>query len=211
MKRNKSIIPKQAQIPAAIVLALVFALLLWWQFGPKETPVENPDDTALVQEGVNAASLEQLKALLAETRRESWEVAIDRGARRPLERNPFRSASFVQPREVGLEVDLEGEVPEPEPEEEEPAGPTREEVLSLLRLKGTCIMAPWAMAVVNGRYIRVGDKVAGFVVTEVKEREIVLKDDMGYESLFIPPAFWFPDETEVEFERSMSKTGEPQL
>jgi hypothetical protein len=60
------------------------------------------------------------------------------------------------------------------------------ERLGGLRLLATSITKDSAMALVNGRCLRKGDVVAGFVLKEIREREIILEDESGTEPIRMP-------------------------
>ena len=191
MAKSKSIIPEQAQVPAAIILAVFFALILWWRFGPKEEPADSEEGSAATQIESAAADLDGLKALLASAEEEPWSLVGQRETLPPLARNPFLSAFEARSRHAALEIMPDDEAEDDELEEE-PAGSSREEILASLVLTGTCVMGSQAMALMNDRYLKVGDEIAGFVVAEVEERKVVLKDDAGSESLYIASPLWLP-------------------
>ena len=199
MKKKNSIVPANAQVPLAIVLAVFFAIILYWRFGPQIRGESSPlPPVAVAPDNGPEGSLEDLKTILAKVEKEPFEYEERPKTIPPLARNPFRQEGPP----VSELTDEEALGPQPlqpvedadEVSEEVLIEQMREERLAALVLSGTCVVANQAMAIINGRYLREGDEVEGFVVKDVREREVVLEDDAGPATIAISPVMWFSDQ-----------------
>jgi len=179
MAAKKSFMAPRAQVPTAIGLSVVFAILLVWRMGGKAGENDSPEASVqaasmmVLPEAGGRPLMDRLKRILAdyETRPSTAPPRSDDPP--ALEGNPFEG-----PRPKPLdELDEEDD----DPTDEDRAEELREEFLDSIRLTGTCIIGGTRISIVNGNYLRTGDAFEGFVVKEIREREIVLEDGRGIE------------------------------
>ena len=199
MAGSKSLIPPKAQIPVAVVLGILFALLLVWRFG-FGAQEETESVVSLIPE-VDAAeigvSLDDLREILKELQVDTPEGKAegeDEGQLPLLSGNPFRWAQAPSPRPGALGANAgegEGSVQEPV------RGPSRESRLNSLVLSGTCVLEGSSTAIVGERYVKVGDVVEGFTIQEIRESELTLADDVGVEIIKIEKPEWLGTDTET--------------
>ena len=93
-----------------------------------------------------------------------------------LKRNPFYMA--------------EDALKEPDREMVEPVvekftGPTRADRLAALEVTGILYVNERPIALVNGELRHKGDMVEGFRIEDIREKEIIVSDDKGIESVCI--------------------------
>ena len=179
MASKKSTIPVNAQIPVAIILSIMFAFLLLYQFGPLGSEDEAPDTVILsVDETEVQVSVDDVKSLLADIQADKIQRVSQATTAPPLSRDPFRRAGFhVSAGEPGEDT---------KPTTESELLRMHEERLRSLRLSATSLMSGNTIAIINGRLLRVGDSIEGFVIQEVRKREVILEDEIGKESIQMP-------------------------
>ena len=223
MKKRTSIVPANAQVPAAIVLAVAFAIVLFWSFMPRtsdEEPPSAPEDIAadIDSEG----SLEALKSVLDDVQADAVETVAQANAPPVLAGDPFcrvdPASTAARPADGDVAEDAAGPGDAAELEPLEPgqdvfeqavAVSSREAALATFRLSGVCVLGDRAIAIINGRYVRAGDEFEGFIVKEVKEREVVRKDESGEETIGVSAPLWLFDEEGVY--EIIVERGEPEL
>jgi len=215
MARGKSIMPVKAQVPATIVLSIIFIIILIWRLGgkkdtdevptvPLDSPVIGSSDTVAAPATTTGAtagsevSLDILRKVLEDARQQEFAIPSKATSLQPLERNPFlvtsealrelRSGEMALLARGLLEVPTETPTAEPLVAEQTPLeqqeqllGPSREERLSMVKLSATGISGPNRTAVVNGVLVKEGDIIMGFVIQEIREGELTLRDDEGNE------------------------------
>ncbi|MFC1736054.1 hypothetical protein ACFL1X_08045 [Candidatus Hydrogenedentota bacterium] len=187
MPGKKSTIPPSAQIPAMIALAILFVIILVWRFAPKE---EAGQDGAAAVSGAAAqeVSLDDLNKIIEEMNKGEIQMASRSDEIPTLVRNPFSipesALAAIREGEVGrLTRDFKDAKKEEVQVEIHEVGPDRDEILSSFELTTICKMGNVKMAIVNDSFLKEGDKLSGFVVEEIGEREIVLMDDKGTETI----------------------------
>ncbi|HUT23844.1 MAG TPA: hypothetical protein VM492_05835 [Sumerlaeia bacterium] len=194
MARSKSLIPPGAQIPAAVVLGVVFALLLAWKLGPRRKgPPTATSAEAVVQSMQETVSLDDLRAILVEVRKTEFRPAARSVDLPSLARNPFmvpeEALAEMRSGDVARLARSLFETPAEEPGSGEAAveetvrAPSRKERLQSIGLSATCVTARQRIAIVNGQVLRPGDTVEGFVVKEIRQRELALEDEEGVETI----------------------------
>jgi len=192
--RSKSLIPPGAQIPTAVVLGVALALLAAWQFGPRRKGRSIPTSAeAVVQSMQETVSLENLRAILVEVEKAEFQPAARSVELPPLARNPFmvpeealaemRSGDMIKLARSLLETPLEEPGSAEAAAEEAVRAQTRKDRLQSISLSATCVTARQRIAIVNGQVLRPGDAVEGFVVKEIRQRELVLEDEEGVETI----------------------------
>lgn len=192
MKKKRSTIPDNLQVPMAIVLAVLFAIILAWRFWPagEADPEAGGTSAASSRAGLFDSDVIRLRGLVSELQRKQQPPEAVRAPAREVAGNPFDLAAWERPPEP-LPVpttDLEFLA---EPQAYVAPGPSREERLARLTLSATMRRTDFSMALVNDRYLRPGDEIEGFKVKAVHEKYIVLMDRVGELTLPIaaPPLF----------------------
>jgi hypothetical protein len=186
MAADKTLIPKKFQIPIMLLAAVVFAALLFRQFGGTPRKPPRPAVPGPVQPAEGAAtrriSLDELVRLVADIQAAKT-AQVARAAEPPaLARNPF---CFPVPGAPEGDTALEHEpVATPQPVTPPDHGLIRRTLaLKSLQLSGTCLLEGRATALINGKYLGVGGRIEGFTVTEIRDREVVIQDRYGEEVL----------------------------
>ena len=175
-KTQRSVIPPDKQVPVMIVSAVIFAVILWWRFGPK------PADTtsALVPvsgdiAAVDSSSLDELKTLVADL------AELEKpGSGWPEWRTEIARDPFHWPRSAGGDA--------AEPGAEAPAGDSGpvENGATALALSGVVLDERGGMALINGKYVRIGDSVEGCLVRAIGETSVTVEDSSGTRELYLP-------------------------
>lgn len=205
MAADKPIIPPKAQLPVMLVLTVVMVLVLWWRFAPAEnaataSPLVSPQSrlthTTEVPTEVQRAPLDDLKAILAEMKRSSTLSDAQLPKVPQLARDPFevreeaiaemRDGQVAQlarvliggPRVVKIGTQTTTRTVE-QPAERMAFASRQEALLDTLRLSSTCSTVRGPLAIVNGTVLRIGDDMSGFLVREIRQREIVLENEDG--------------------------------
>lgn len=213
-KKQRGLIPEKAQVPVAIGGAALLLIIVLWRFvlpsdqGAGDTPASPPAVAVAssleitAQEAgdagaVPSSDLEAVQTLVTALKEKLVPVAAAASAPPPLVSNPFSPFGQGDAPQPGL---LEEEavtaeegalIPlEPAGLEALPLVPSEEEMerldrLAGLRLTATIQSGSWSMAVINGSCYRRGDKVEDFIITEIGEKQVSLKDDQGLETLHI--------------------------
>lgn len=202
-------------VGGAIVLVLVVAWQFLPLGAPKETAVTTAQTAVVVPPaapvapiaaaapGLPAAdgSIAALEALVAEAQKEMTVLPAGAGIP-PLASNPFSPLVQVSDDPDGPPPGMtaqewaaqEEETGDPSGTGMEVAGdpdaPTAEEIdrqyrLASLNLTGTIKTGAWAMAVINDGYYRTGQKVEGFTVAAINEKEVLLRDAQGETKLYL--------------------------
>ena len=196
MQDKKSTIPPQAQIPVAIGLAVLFAVILAWRFFPWDKEGEEAVPATLQTGSALQFSLEDLTETL-EALQSQHVTGLPRPSELPpLARNPFLTG------EVGLDL---AAVEPPSSADDEGAGVSvarqlalaaRDKLLAGLALSATCVAGESSGALINGSHLRIGDEIAGLTVQQIGERQVVLADDLGAHIIEIQEPPWLlHDET----------------
>lgn len=182
---KKSLIPANAQVPVAIVLAILFTLLLWWRFAPKKEAEETT--TVMISSGETEVevSLDELQTILAEIQAGRIKHA-SRGTSVPtLLKNPFERLEKVPMPDPLLEIENESD-PRNDERLLEIRQREHDQQLATMALTATGITGKSAIALINGKYFKVGDMVEGFVVKKIREREVTIEDQLGTEIIRMP-------------------------
>jgi hypothetical protein len=175
-KTQRSLIPPDKQVPVMIVSAIIFAIILWWRFGPK--PVETGAALALIPTAVatgDTASLDELKALSGDL------AALEKpGSSWPEWRTEITRDPFHWPRMADGDVVEQGA--------EAPAGDTSaaDDGATALALSGVILDGRGGMALINGKYVRIGDSVEGCLVRAIGETSVTVEDSSGTRELYLP-------------------------
>jgi (p)ppGpp synthase/HD superfamily hydrolase len=175
----------------------VFAVVLYWRLGPHtnanlaEASVEGPKTNAEV-------SLEDLQKLLDELK-----TARVENVERTLELPPLASNPFiheVQPSAPEAEEAApgagegseagEGPAKKQKRAAKEVKPPGRDEILASLELNGTCVSGQAAVAIINGRNVKQGDKIQGFTVHAITKSEVTLRDKKGKATIKVARPKW---------------------
>jgi len=177
-KSQRSLIPPDKQVPVMIVSSIIFAVILWWRFGPKPL-----DPAAAISQAPtaiatgDASSVEELKMLVGELdgleeHSSSWPEW-----RTEIERDPFHWPRVA-----------DGDVAAAVPGVEAPAddrGSGRESATALA-LSGVVLDGRGGMALINGKYVRLGDSVEGCLVRAIGETSVTVEDSSGTRELYLP-------------------------
>ena len=192
MSGGKSFIPPRFQVPVAIVLAVLFAALLWWRFQPRAALVAPVTESIEIPGDAKLATLEDLRGLLATIKPGEDTPARSGQDYALLSNNPFHlplataSGKSTSGSIQGADSDdADVSLPDEEARVKEDLKQGRALLLASLELTGTCRSNGWAMAVISGNYVQRGDVFAGFTVKEIREREVVLHDAVGEEVLHV--------------------------
>jgi len=183
--KSKSIIPLRAQIPAAVIGAIILTLLLIRQFGPGQNEKGQPLNQAEASTTDSAVPMVELESLLADVHANYVERVERTKHLPPLSGNPFRLPGIP---EDGLPSNEDGVIEGSLAIE--PDVPTRDEILASMILTGSCVVGETSMAIVNGQYFKAGERIGSFVVWEVRERELVIADGEGIEVLRMAEPDW---------------------
>ncbi len=175
-KSQRSLIPPDKQVPVMIVSAIIFAIILWWRFGPK--PVDSNSALALVPTAIatgDTGSLEELNSLVGDL------AALENpGTSWPEWRTEIGRDPFHWPRAVeGNVADLEAGPPADD-SGSEPVGGAK------LTLSGVVLDGRGGMALINGKYVRIGDSVEGCLVRAIGETSVTVEDSSGTRELYLP-------------------------
>ena len=191
MATSRSLIPPKVQVPIAIGLACVFVIVLVWRFYPRQSVEGIPASSEDAESPPVEISLGDLRRLVADLQPDDVAHVTAQPTLPQLVRNPFRwrvediphrrKGGSAEPAEVPAEDNTLSELLQTV---------AREESLKSLSLLGTCIAGETGIALVNGRYVRPGDAIAGFTVREIREREIVVADELGSEVVVMPRPEW---------------------
>lgn len=175
-KSQRSLIPPDKQVPVMIVSAIIFAIILWWRFGPKPSDTESA--LALVPTAIatgDTASLDELKALVGDL------ADLEKpGSGWPEWRTEIGRDPFHWPRtESG---DLAGQGAEASAEVIGSGG----DGATALALSGVVLDGRGGMALINGKYVRIGDSVEGCLVRAIGETSVTVEDSSGTRELYLP-------------------------
>lgn len=192
-RKQRSLLPEQYQLPATLFMAVVFVVVLYFQFGKKKTAVAAapvvagqpavagapalalpPDAGLAMVTQLNEAMLQLKKAAAAPAPTQA--IA-------PLAGNPFFPAAFELQRidsEEG-ESAAAGNAAMQAPEEPEPE-PVSELVVEetpLPVLTGVLVQGAHKVAILDGDYVHVGERKGDFTVADIQERRVLLKNEDG--------------------------------
>ena len=187
-RKKKSTIPENAQVPVAIVMAVLFAIILAWRFWPKEDIPAATPEMLLLQAQPAAGDIQgdvfRLRGLLSSLRQDGLGASPKPPGERRLVRNPFSPTSWEQAQALLEEAaSLYETLPPLEVAVFE--AQDREERIAMLTLTATVLKHDFRMAMVNGQYVREGDLIDGFRVHAIKEKCILLRDKVGETMLSI--------------------------
>ena len=194
MLAERSILPPKAQVPAAIVLLALFILLLVWRFGgdggQSNAAVASSGDLPVKID--RTAELHDLRRLIEDLRRIQSAVAVTVGERPTFRGDPFYDAISGNDADggatsgrsqdgsgVGVEDGVAGRGTSL-------VGFDRAQRLDGLRVLAISTMNESSIALINGRLVREGEYIAGFLVDEIFESEVVLSDTLGTERIGLP-------------------------
>lgn len=190
MLAERSILPPKAQVPAAIVLGALFILLLAWQFGGdgKEAAVavaSSGDQPVTID---RTAELHDLRRLIEDLRRLQTAATVTASEAPTFRGDPFFDVLSVA---VVGEVGSSGRTGDGNgPGVEDGLGGVgassgfdRAEKLGGLNLKAIITTSESSIALINGRMVRAGEYIAGFLVEDISESEVVLSDAIGTERI----------------------------
>lgn len=199
MAAGKSVVPAKLQIPMAIVLGLLLVCIVVVRFGGRKQAT--PAVTVKEKTNVTAEetiTIEDLRQALTDLPRTTTSRVGPRDGPPPLVRNPFvladsesaedgtTSAASEGGSEEGESAPVvsEGETDKPST----PAEPAEDRSVRLARLSlsATSLTKNSAVALINGRYVREGDVIEGFVVKKIHERKVLLEDQVGIETVRMP-------------------------
>jgi len=199
MSTRKSLIPKGAQIPVALILGALLVLLFILRINAlrSDSPAENPDLATPVPstdaDPSHQAALEHLRDSLASARQLPPSVPPKTKTPPVPGRNPFLipEAALAEMSEGNLARLTRSlfHIPERIPESieqkppEPPDGPTRETRLNQIILTGTFVTDRVRLARINGVLCQCGDEVQGFLLQEIGERRITLVDHLGTQTI----------------------------
>jgi len=143
---------ERIQIYVVIGLALVFVILGYFQLFHKKTDAEAKSIAHVESEPeFNLSSIEpKIKSRLQVNEESSFESF------QPISRNIFTS----------LKSPDKAEVPKMQKEKLKPLPP--------LKLKGTIVEDDRSIAIVNDKYLRIGDLIDGFEVVWIGKKEVLL-------------------------------------
>jgi hypothetical protein len=192
---DKELIPRKVQMPLALFLGILLLIVLVWRFGGRRgpSPAEGAPTPKEAEEA--AVSVEDLSQLLGDLKMDGGSRGVFAHEAPPLERNPFlmgpepAAPNPGEPAQAALGAQANGSENgggESSPQVKEAAVKSRSERLSALRVSATGITRDSALALVNGMCLKKGDTIAGFVVKEINEREVILEDELGTESVRMP-------------------------
>ena len=143
---------ERIQIYVVTGLALVFVILGYFQLFHKKTDAEAKSIAQVESEPeFNLSSIEpKIKSRLQVNEESSFESF------QPISRNIFTS----------LKSPAKAEVPKMQKEKLKPLPP--------LKLKGTIVEDDRSIAIVNDKYLRIGDLIDGFEVVWIGKKEVLL-------------------------------------
>lgn len=171
MTKRPSILPPRAQIPVAIALAAFFAALLWWRFAPDAKPSTRVSAAELTN---TTYSLGEVQALIAEVQGEEADPQATAAPLIACERDPFLWDALAPAEQEAVEDAVDNTNAE-----QEALLAEREERAAQLRLDGTFLIGRSSVAIINGKHVKPGESIDGFVLNNVHERSAVLVDDFG--------------------------------
>lgn len=178
--RRRSLVPIQYQLPAAIVLGILFIAILIWRFAPRspEQSEATAPDAATGAPAEPAPTAETALAALEQ------ELALSESSFPPLPQPPPAPDVRYNPFIALPQSEIVESVPEETGENAiayllAPEAPTRDERLAALEITATAVSGDWAMAIVNDRFLRIGDKCSGFEVASIGVDSVVLRDAEG--------------------------------
>lgn len=175
-RSQRSLIPPDKQVPVMIVSAIIFAIILWWRFGPK--PVDPNSGVNLVPSAIatgDTGALDELKLLVDDL------AALEKPSsnwpawRTEVERDPFHWSQAAEIEATGATEDGSGD------------GGVMERVRAAdLNLSGVILDGRGGMALINGKYVRIGDSVEGCLVRAIGETSVTVEDASGTRELYLP-------------------------
>jgi hypothetical protein len=181
MAIKKMSIPAKFQLPMAIVLGVLLIVLLGVKTGriqPKEILAKLKADDVNQLEMI---SMDSMMAMIGE----ASEVLATRDTAQVelihISRDPFR-------RPVTTKSPLAVSVPSESNSTTHKKGRSfaRADWLDEAEVGGTLLTKGQFSALMNGRYIREGDKIEGFEVVRIIERAVVLADEFGESVVHMP-------------------------
>lgn len=180
-KKQRNLLPPHLQVPVTLFMAVVFVVLLYFRLGPGSKPkAAVPATPAALATTTAPATLitdlstgaKELRALLAAQPEASTELPA-------LASNPFFPAEAVL---QALEAAQEGE-PESMAEGEVVAQAEAAPVVVVRAVPAlSAVMVggrSGGMAILNGQYLHVGDKIDGYELAAIQEKRVLLRDESG--------------------------------
>ena len=174
-RRRKSLVPPEKQIPVAIGLgAFLILLVIWlyvpWPGGQAAAPPGMP-----IEELGPVVSIDELRRLTADIRSNLGNPSARPDVVPEVTRSPFHWEETVEP--AGPERTARVETPIVEEKTPPP-----------FVLSGTCLFGNKAFAMLDGRRVEVGDVVAGRIVKQIGEREVILQNGPIIDTIRMPEA-----------------------
>ena len=178
MAHKRSLIPAKVQVPAAIVLAISFVVLLVFRAvkneGDADATVQaaNHDVYAMagpetLHERMPVNDLRNLIFNFQDKPETAPEIP-------PLERNPFLIPEDAFTRALPEQADFDGE-----PDGTSVLDLSRARELNSMVLTGTSKIGDRYMAIVNGMVLGKGDRIDGYTIVEVGEGVLFLESKRG--------------------------------
>ena len=182
MAREKGIIPRNAQVPVAVVLALAFGGLLAIRAARSEergAPQVLAANRDVQHAGETDTSngrvpIDDMRNLIAEFRADASQSSGTRTRAPSLDRNPF----LVPERALAKIVQGDSEGIEGRGGESNFDFSEARELHSLV-LTGTSKIGETYMAIVNGMVLGEGDRIEGYTIVGVEEGVLVLENKRG--------------------------------
>lgn len=206
VKKRGSKIPAKAQMPLAGMLIVVFGAVLFWRFAPERDGAA----AAVVEKGIAAlvsmSDIQNLESLIEALEQNTLVRDNASSDQLSLKRDPFVKARAFSPGMIRREAE-ELELGDYFDEEMEELV-DRDEFLEYAALTAVIMMGNRSVAVLDSKYLRTGDTVAGFTVTKIAADHIVLKDELGSELVRLEEHWRNTSEESGELSTFSMKDGE---
>lgn len=185
-KRREKKSPKRQWSIAGTLIAILLLLILWKTriIGGGETEEDSVEAAPRPEIQSHSVSIAEFVALIdsAEASRVVVNARLDTS--HAILRDPFQVpdlAGIRRDRRNSMTVagGPDNDQRSDPQREEELRKYRREETLANIVLSGILNTEKWSVAVLNGFYVRKGDSIKGFVVREIRKREVLLHDEDG--------------------------------
>ena len=184
MAKRGTTIPRNAQVPMAVALVVLFAAVLLWRFAPRTVQMVEAAGHSAEPSIVSTIQIAELKSLIDRVELSSSGRDADSSEWQPLKRDPFmRAKTFSSElhRNTAVGYPVTGEYADARSSR----GISRQEFLENATLSGVFVMGSQSVVILDNQYLHLGDKVGGFVVTWIFEDRIILEDSLGLETLYV--------------------------
>lgn len=170
-KKSKSIIPQNLQVPVMIVSAILFAIILWWRFAPASNNAASVPEAEVALVASNPGAMEELNAVIGRIRVIERPTLNQVRNDQVLDEDPFHWSGEAVSESTPERVTFSPE-----------STPGRQE----LELTGVLLDSRGGLALINGRYVRTGERVDGCTVRAIGETSVSIEDATGLRQLYLP-------------------------